>query len=88
MVSVDSIEDSRRVVEKSHLPYAILSDPNLEVIKSFGVVHEKGSPESKDIAIPSHFVISKDGHIRWRHIAERVQDRPDPQNGIAALKKL
>ncbi len=56
-------------------------------ITSYGVVHRGGGPNNEDIAIPSHFLISRDGHILWRHIAERLQDRPDPQALLKVVRE-
>jgi peroxiredoxin len=44
--------------------------------------------EGQDIAVPSVFIIGKDGRIHYRHIGESVSDRPSPSDIIDAIKKI
>jgi len=78
-VSVDSIADNKRVVEKNKLPFPILSDEEHRVISSYGVVHKGGAMDGSDIALPSMFLIDCHGNIIWRYVAKKVQSRLDPK---------
>ncbi len=78
-ISVDTPEESKRVVERNKLPFPILSDPDLAVIDAYGLRHAGGGPDGGDIAIPAHFLIGAEGRIRWKRVASRIQDRSDPE---------
>ena len=85
-VAVDPPQQSRRVVEGNDLPFAILCDTQREVVRAYGLLHEKGG-RTGDIAIPAHVLIDRDGRIVWRRRSERVQDRPDPRDVLERLKE-
>ena len=87
-LSVDAPQDSKRVVEHDHLPFPILADEKHEVITAYGLVHAHGSPDGKEIAIPAHVLIDHDGKILWKHISERVLDRPDPDDVLTIVRGL
>lgn len=85
-VAVDAPQQSRQVVERNKLPFAILCDTRREVVRAYGLLHEEGG-RTGDIAIPAHVLIDRDGRIVWRRRSERVQDRPDPREVLQKLKK-
>lgn len=86
-ISVDPPAKSREVVQRFHLEFPILSDAKREVIRAYGLVHAQGALDESDIAIPAHILIGRDGRILWRHIARRVQDRPDPAEDIEQIRR-
>ena len=87
-ISVDSAEDSRRVVEHQKLAFPILCDKQRELITKYGLVFARGGPDHSDIAIPAQILVAQDGRIAWRHIARRVQDRASPDEALAEIAKL
>ena len=87
-ISVDPPEVSRRLVADLDLPFAVLSDGDRRVVRRFGLLHESGAPDGSDIAIPAHFYVGREGAIRWRHVARRIQARPDPESILEALEAL
>jgi peroxiredoxin Q/BCP len=86
-VSVDAVEDSRRVVEKQKLPFDLLCDPDAKVIRQYGLMHHEQFHD-KDVSLPAHFLIDQDGRIAWSWIAGRVQDRADPEAVGEQVAKL
>jgi len=56
------------------------------VIHAYGLVHEHGSPDSQEVAIPAHILIDRDGKILWKHISDRVPDRPDPREILSVAR--
>lgn len=88
VVSVDKPADSRVVVEKMKLPYALLSDPDRATIKAYHLLHEKGAPDGSDIAIPAHFLLDREGVIQWRFVADSVTNRPEPRQIIDEIRKI
>lgn len=76
----DPVEENAKVVEKLQLDYAVLSDPELTVIDSFGLRHLGGNPmEGADVARPAVFVLDRDGVVLWRSLTDnwRVRVRPE-----------
>ena len=87
-ICVDSPEQSKRVVDKYKLNFSILADEKAEVIRQYGLFHPGGSMEGRDIAVPAHVLIDRSGRIAWRHKADKIQDRPDPADVLAAIEAL
>ncbi len=83
-VSPDSVAENDRVVQRLSLDFPILSDPDLEVTRALGLVHEKGGMEGDDIPRPATFLI-QNGFIAWRDLTDnwRVRIRADDLLEIA-----
>jgi thioredoxin-dependent peroxiredoxin len=64
-------EESREFVRKKSLRLPLLSDPERKVISAYGV-----ADADNGIAVPSVFVVSREGKIVWRHVGETQMDRP------------
>lgn len=82
-ISVDEAEDSNRLAGTLGLTFPLLSDPDLAAALSFGV-----AMEGQDIAVPSVFIVGKDGRIHYRYVGESVTDRPTSADLIDAIKKI
>lgn len=87
-ISVDTPQQSRRVVDKQHLAFPILADVDRKVIRAYGVLHPGGSPGGQDIALPSQFLIGRDGRIAWSVVAHHAQERPHPTEIIKQIRAL
>ena len=87
-LAISTREEARQVVEKAEIAYPVLSDENGSVTKAYGLTHSGGGPGGKDIAVPAHVLIAKDGRIVWRHAARKIHDRPAPADDLAALADL
>jgi peroxiredoxin len=74
------------VIERNKLPFTILSDEERSVTKRLGLLHATGSPEGKDVPIPAHFLIDRQGRIIWEHVATKIPDRPDPEDVINIIR--
>jgi peroxiredoxin len=66
-ISIDTPEAAARLVKELNLPFAILSDPRMEVIRAYAM---KG--EGMDMADMGYVVIDKQGRIRTRQIDRRM----------------
>lgn len=82
-ISVDEAEDSNKLAGTLGIRFPLLSDPDLKAALSFGV-----AMDGQDIAVPSVFIVGKDGRIHYRYIGESVTDRPSPSDLIEAIKKI
>ena len=65
-ISIDTPDAAARLAKDLNLPFAILSDPRMEVIRAYGM---KG--EGMDMADMGYVVIDKQGRIRARQIDRR-----------------
>ena len=70
-ISVDPPDRNRAMVDKLLLPFGLLSDPEGEVIKRYGVWSERDS-----IAVPAIFVIDAQGVVRYAYQGQDFADRP------------
>jgi peroxiredoxin len=73
-LSVDPVPKSKELQAKLKLSYPIISDPNLEAIRAFGVEDAENG-----IAWPAVYVIDPGGKIAWRSLSETYKDRPLPE---------
>ena len=85
-ISVDSPAQSRDVVDRDGLPFSILADERMDVIGSLGLVHRGGGPGGSDIAIPAHVLVDADGHVLWKYVSERVQNRLAPRDVLENVR--
>lgn len=86
VISVDPPETSREVIRKQRLGFSILSDGDCRVIRDFGVLHRGGGLEGNDIAVPSMFLINRQGRLVWFRKATRITDRPDPREVLTVIQ--
>ena len=77
-ISIDMPDAAARLAKDLNLPFAILSDPRMEVIRAYGM---KG--EGMDMADMGWVVIDKQGRIRARQI-----DRRFGENVAAIVRAL
>jgi len=87
-VCIDSVEQNAKVVDKLQLDYPILSDSELIAIDRFGLRHEEGEMEGKDIARPAVFVLDRDGIVRWRALTDNWRVRVRPETVLEQLTVL
>lgn len=77
-VSADPPEESARLATNHPIRLTLLSDPDLEVTRRFGV-----AMDGRDIAVPSTFLVCPDGRIAWRYVGETQFDRPKVDEVLA-----
>lgn len=85
-VCTDPPKKSMEVVRKRKLNFPVLSDPDGEVLRAYGLLHEGGGLEGSNVAIPAQILIGKSGEILWRRKSERIQDRLAPDDVIEAIR--
>jgi peroxiredoxin len=73
-VCVDPPEQNAEVIARMGLDYAILSDPELEAIGAFGLVHQGAAPDGSTVARPAVYLI-EGGKIRWRDLTDNWRVR-------------
>ena len=87
--------DSRAILsefaELHKIDYALMSDPQSEIIRSFGILDTDESPNNlpdfakKGIALPGYFFVDRSGTVKEKYFGEAYYDRFTPNNVIAKL---
>ncbi len=81
MVSVDSLRRVRELTEPTHPSFPVLSDVDADVTVAYDIF-ENG------IALPSTFVIDREGMIRWAYVGTSPADRPTPEEMLHHARPL
>jgi peroxiredoxin len=87
-ISVDSPEESRELARKAGYTYPLLSDPNADVIKRYGILHQGAGMAGRDIARPAEFLVDRGGVVRWRNLTGDLRVRARPEQMLAAARAL
>ncbi|PYS31920.1 MAG: hypothetical protein DMF75_13385 [Acidobacteria bacterium] len=87
-ISVDSPQESRDLCQKAGYTFTFLSDPNLEAIRRYDLVHAGQGINGHDIARPAEFLLDSSGTVRWRMLTENYWVRATPQQILDAAKAL
>jgi peroxiredoxin len=83
-VSPDTVQENLKVAERLDLSFPILSDPDLELTKAMGVLHEGGGPMGSDIPRPAVFIV-EDGVVQWKDVTGNWRIRIRPETLLGAL---
>jgi len=88
-ISVDTPEETRKhMVQGAGYPFTFLSDPGLEAIQRYDLIHAHELASGKDIARPAEFLLDPSGTVRWRMITENFFVITQPEEVLEAAKKL
>ena len=88
-ISVSTPEKTREyMIQKAGYTFTFLSDPTLEVIGRYDLVHAKELASGKDISRPAEFLLDSSGTIRWRMITENFFVIARPEQVLEAAKAL
>jgi peroxiredoxin len=71
-----------------HLGFPLLSDSDEEVIKRYGLLHEKGRGGESDIARPAELLLDRSGVIRWAMFTDNFRVRVHPEAVLEAARQL
>ena len=81
MASADSPRRVRQLAEQTNPAFPVVSDVDADVTVAYDIF-ENG------IALPSTFVIDRDGIVRWAYIGQRPSDRPTPDEMLEHARPL
>jgi len=87
-ISVDTPEESRSLIQQTGYTFPFLSDPNLEAIRKFDVVHPGAGADGHDIARPAEFLIDSSGVVRWVNLTENYMIRARVEQILQAAKSF
>ncbi len=76
-IAADTVEQSRKVVDRNELEFDILSDKGAEVITRYGLLFDDPFGRG-NISLPSNILLDRDGEVVWQFMSSKVQERPHP----------
>jgi peroxiredoxin len=79
-ISVDDAPESKMLRASLNLTFPLLHDADANVAAAYGV-----RMRGESMAIPSVFVVTRNGEIAWHHIGEYVPDRPTGESVLEAV---
>jgi mycoredoxin-dependent peroxiredoxin len=86
-ISVDDRQHARSVWEKVvDRQFAVLSDPEARVIRSYGLLHPAGGIDGGDIALDTTLLIDVDGRERWRRTSQTLPDLPTAEQILTRIR--
>lgn len=69
MISADLTHDLEKYRVEKAIPFLLLSDPECEVIKEYGIYNPS---ERNGVAIPSVFILDRSGVVRYSKIQSKI----------------
>ena len=87
-ISVDSTEESRKLLQSRGFHYLLLSDPKAEMIRRYGLLHAKAGEDGLDVARPAEFLVNSKGTIIWENLTESLIVRARPDAILEASDRL
>jgi peroxiredoxin len=93
-VSPDNAADIERIGEKilakspGPLRTLFLSDPELAVIKRYGLFNETSAGSKRPVPHPTTYVIDREGVVRWKFTEVNYRVRPTNEMVIEALRQV
>ena len=88
-ISVDTPEETRDyMLQKAGYTFTFLSDPKLEAIRRYDLIHAEEIASGKDIARPAEFLLDPTGTVRWRMVTENFFVIAQPEQVLEAAKAL
>ncbi len=85
---MDSPEESRDLCQKAGYGFTFLSDPKLDAISRYDLVHKGQGENGRDIARPAEFLVDSSGIVRWRMLTENYWVRARPEQILEAARAL
>ena len=86
-ISVDGQQEAHKVWDKmTGRQFTILSDPGAQVIRSYGLLHDKGHL-GDDIAIRTTLFVDGEGRERWRRVSDTVPDIPKAEEILNHIRE-
>jgi peroxiredoxin len=76
------------MVQKAGYAFTFLSDPKLETIRRYDLVHANEIASGKDISRPAEFLLDSSGTVRWRMVTENFFVLARPEQVLEAARAL
>ena len=73
---------------KAGYTFTFLSDPKLDVIRRYDLLHVAGGPDGHAISRPAEFLVDRSGIVRWENFTEDVRVRPRAEEMLASARTI
>jgi peroxiredoxin len=87
-VSVDPPAQNARLKARLGAGYEFLSDIKGELLDALDIRQSHASMTGEDVAIPTQYLLDRDGIVRWFHRADTWRVRPRPEEALRAIQRL
>ena len=88
-ISVDTTDKTREyMLQKAGYSFTFLSDPKLDAIRRYDLVHAEEIASGADIARPAEFLLDPSGTVRWRMVTENFFVIARPEQVLEVAKTL
>ena len=87
-VSVDPPEHNARLKARLGAGYEFLSDERGVLLDALDIRQANRSMTGKDTAIPTQYLVDREGIVRWIYRAETWRVRPHPREALRAVEGL
>ena len=87
-ISVDPPDVTRNMLSQAGYTFHFLSDPNVDAIRKYDLVHEGQGENGHDVARPAEFLIDSSGTVRWVNLTENYWVRARPEQILEAALLL
>jgi len=82
-ITADSEENTVKAIGEWKLSFLVTLDPGGDTLREYGV-----RDPTSGLAVPSTFVIDRQGIVRYRHIGTSSADRPEVREVLEAVRKI
>ena len=87
-ISVDDREHALQVWESVvNRQFTILSDPDAQVIRTYGLVHAHAGKAGEDIALDTTLLVDVDGREKWRHVSRTLPDLLKAKDTLTRIRE-
>ena len=87
-VSVDPPEHNARLKARLGAGYEFLSDERGTLLDALDIRQVHRSATGKDTAIPTQYLLDRQGVVRWLYRADNWRIRPHPREALRAIQGL
>ena len=82
-VTADSAQGVLQAIGEWRLSFVVVLDPERKTMWRYGVLNP-----ANGLAVPSTFVIDRQGIVRYRHIGTSSADRPEVREILEAVRQI
>jgi peroxiredoxin len=75
-------------MQQAGYTFTFLSDPNLDAIRPYDLVHKGAGEHGHDIARPAEFLIDSSGIVRWVNLTENYMVRARVEKMLEASRQI
>ena len=87
-ISVDDQTGARTAFDKAAMgQFPILSDPNLQAIRAYGLMHQSGRMDGADISIRATLLVDENGNLKWRRASTNTLDTETAEDVLNHIRQ-